>query len=262
LIASCAAALLLALASSAAPAAELPLVLAFSELAPWQTKDGADRYSGAYTEIARELARRVGRGLQIAECPHRRCLKMMESGAADLSIGLQRSPEREAYMQFLQTPYRKLPSDRVFYVRTGEADRIRRYEDLYGLRVGVTAGSVYFERFDGDKRLSKDAAQANDANLRKLLLGRIDAVVIPEDQGAVLLSAMGLGRQIVAADYRAAPDPTPRSVAVSRRSEAIALLPQLEQAMQAMRQDGTLAALYDKHYYKRYGLTREQVRLE
>lgn len=235
-------------------------MFAFSELAPWKTKDGVD-YGGAYTEIVRELARRVHRELQITECPHARCLLMMKSGEADLGIGIQRSPERELFLAYLQTPYRKTASDRVFYVRRGEAQRIGRYEDLQGLRIGITLGSAYFDRFDDDKTLDKEAAPTNAANLQKLLLKRVDAVLMPEDQGAVLLSQLGLAGQVETAVYREH-DLDPRSVAVSRHSAAFALMPQLEAAMLAMRRDGTLAAIYDKHYYERYRVTRKQVRLE
>ncbi len=253
-------ALLLACAVCTARAYEPPLVLAFSELAPWKTKDGA-AYGGAYTEIVRELARRLGRELRITECPHARCMLMMKSGEADLSIGIQQSPERDEFMAFMRTPYRKSASDRVFYVRHGEAQRIRRFEDLPGLHIGVRLGSEYFDRFDDDKSLSKESAPTNAANLRKLLLRRLDAVVMPEDQGAVLLVELGLLKEVDTAVYRER-DNTPRSVAVSRHSAAIALLPRLEAAMLAMRRDGTLAAIYDKHYYERYGVTHKQVRLE
>ncbi len=254
-------ALLLGCFLCAAHAYEPPLVLAFSELAPWKTKDGSNEYGGAYTEIVRELARRLGRELRITECPHARCMLMMKAGEADLSIGIQQSPEREEFMAFLRTPYRKTATDRVFYVRRGEASRIRRYEDLQGLHIGMRNGSEYFDRFDDDKSLNKEMAPTNAANLRKLLLKRLDTVVMPEDQGAVLLVELGITREVETAVYREH-DNIPRSVAVSRHSAAFALLPQLEAAMQAMRRDGTLAAIYDKHYYERYGVTRKQLRLE
>ena len=237
-----------------------PLVFAFSELAPWKTKTG-DQFGGAYTEIVRELARRVGRELRIVECPHARCLLMLSTGEADLAIGIQQSTERDAYLTFLRTPYRKSASDRVFYVRRGDARRILRFEDLQNLRIGTKPGSEYFDRFDDDTTLHKEAALTNTANLRKLLLNRLDAVVMPEDQGAVLLNELNLTGKLVTAVYREH-DAIPRSVAISLKSASIELLPRLDEAMQAMRRDGTLAAIYDKHYYKRYRVTRRQVPLD
>ena len=250
-----------------APAEPPALIFAFSELAPWKTKEedpggvGPARYGGVHPALLRELARRVGRRLEIVDCPYKRCLRLMETGQADLIIGVIQTREREAYMQFLRTPHRRNSADRVFYVRAGEADRIKRYSDLYGLRIGVTNGGVYFQRFDDDARLDKDIAPDNNSNFRKLLLHRVDAVVIAEDQAAALRSEMHLESQLEPAQLRI-PDPSTRSVAVSRRSKAMALMPQFEQAMRDMRSDGTLAALYDQYYYKRYGLTRKQIKLD
>ena len=235
-------------------------MFAFNELAPWKLKIGAE-YGGAYTEIVRELARRVGRELKIVECPFLRCLLMLNSGEADLGIGIQPTLEREDAMVFLRTPYRTSASDRVFYVRRGDAQRIRSYADLRGLHIGVTNGSRFFDRFDNDATLGKEAAPTNANNLSKLLLHRLDAVIMPEDQGAALVAEMGLSRQVEPAVYRER-DPMPRFLAISRRSAAFDMLPNLEAAMLAMRRDGTLKAIYDREYYRRFGVTRNQIRLD
>ena len=236
------------------------LVLAHAELAPWMTHEGA-RFSGAYIEIVRELARRLGRRLEIVDCPLKRCLLMLQSGEADLTIGMKQTPEREAFMQFLAAPYRRSVGDRVFWVRRGESARIKRYDDLHDLRIGVALGSTYFARFDEDSSLIKDAVLDNEVNLRKLMLHRVDAVLIPEDQAVVLIHQLHLDGQVVPAQYRVQ-DLTPRSIAVSRATNAASLVPLMEVAMQAMRGDGTLAAIYEKHYYQRYGVTHQQFRLD
>ncbi len=261
---SLAGALLLLLGEPAGAASPAPpLVFAFSELAPWKTKSAdGNEFGGAYTEIVRELARRLGRDLRIVDCPHARCMLMLRVGEADLTIGIQQSPERDEYLAFLRTPYRKSASDRVFYVRRGEAKRIRRYEDLRELHIGIKQGSEYFDRFDDDTTLHKEIALSNSVNLRKLVLQRLDAVVMPEDQGAALMNEPELRGKVEVAVYRER-DPTPRSIAVSRKSAAaIELLPQLEAAMQAMRRDGTLAAIYDRHYFEHYHVSRKQLRLD
>lgn len=247
--------------AGAASAPDKPLVMAFAELSPWLTREGP-AFTGAYTEIVRELARRVGRRLEIHDCPVRRCLAMLEQGQADLTIGLNRTPARAAYLDFLHTPYRLAASDRVFMVRTGEAGRIGRYEDLLGPRIGVVGGSSYFPTFDADPRLIKESAPSSEANLRKLVLGRIDAVPLPEDQALVLIHRLKLGGQVEPAKFRVQ-DPTPRSIAVAHASPLGAeLLQKLETAMQAIRRDGTLAAIYEQHYYKHFGVTRQQIKVD
>ena len=231
--------------------------LAFSELEPWKTLQGAD-HSGAYTAIVRELAHRLGQPLRIVDCPLKRCLKLLEVGEADIVIGVQQSPERLRYLHYLSTPYRRTSADRVFLMRVGEAARVTRYEDLRGLRIAVKAGSEYFDRFDEDTTLTKDPSPNNLSSLRKLLLGRVDAVILPEDQGLALLGQFEGRSQIEVAGLRV-PDPTPRSVAVSRQSALMQQLPRLEQAMREMREDGTLANIYNRHYYQRYRVARHSV---
>lgn len=246
------------LSMAAAAWAQPPAMrLAFSELEPWKTLQGGE-HGGAYTEIVRELARRLGRPLQIIDCPLKRCLKLLEAGEADVVIGVQQSPERLRYLHYLAAPYRRSSSDRVFLVRTGAAARITRHEDLRGLRIAVKAGTEYFDRFDEDATLIKDASLNNVSALRKLLLGRVDAVVLPEDRGLALVGQLDARGQVEVAALRV-PDPTPRSIAVSRRSSLMQQLPQLEQAMRGMREDGTLAALYQRHYYQRYRVARQSV---
>ena len=242
-------------------AAPKPLVMAFAELTPWLNRDGT-AFTGAYTEILRELARRVGRRLEIQDCPVRRCLAMLEQGQADLTIGLNRTPERAAYLDFLRTPYRLAVADRVFLVRTGESARIGRYEDLLGPRIGVVRGSSYFPTFDTDTRLIKESAPSSEANLQKLVLGRIDAVPLPEDQALVLMHRLKLEGRVEPAKFRVH-DPTPRSIAIARASPlATELLPKLEAAMQAIRRDGTLATIYEQHYYRHFGVTRQQIKVD
>ena len=251
------AAIVLALASACAWAQAPALRFAFSELEPWKTKQGGE-HGGAYTEIVRELARRLNRPLQIIDCPLKRCLKLMEMGDADIVIGVQQSPERARYLQHLATPYRRTSTDRVFLQRAGDSRRITRYEDLNGLRIGIKQGSEYFDRFDEDERLVKDPAPTNEATLRKLVLSRIDVALLPEDQALSLLEQLGLRRDIQLATLRV-PDPTPRSIAVSKASPVLTLLPRMEQVMREMRDDGTLASIYNRHYYQRYRVSRQSV---
>ena len=238
-----------------------PLVMAFTELPPWTTYDGQN-HTGAYTEILRELARRVGRKLNIVDCPVKRCLAMLETGTADLTIGIRDIPERTGYMGFLRTPYRLTVADRVFWVRRGDADRIQSYEDLLKLRIGVVPAGAYFAQFDADTRLDKETAQSSEANLQKLVLGRVDTVPMSEDRALVLIRKLQLQELVEPAKFRVQ-DLTARYVGFSLASKsAQSLLPRMEAAMQAMRQDGTLDSIYERYYYRLFGVSRQQIRVD
>jgi polar amino acid transport system substrate-binding protein len=241
--------------------AEAPLVLAFDELLPWKTEDNGV-YGGAYTEIVRELARRSGLALDIRSCPLKRCLLMLEQGSADIIIGLRETPEREAYLRFLHTPYREHGADRVFYVPAGRQTVIRDYADLARLRIGVKLGAEYFERFDQDKSLQKEAVKDMAANFRKLALGRIDAVLIPEDQGEALIADLHLEGRLEKAPYRVPDRDARRSIAVSRKSVTPQRLEVLERAMRDMARDGTLAALYKRYYYDAHHIPATNIQIK
>ena len=254
-------ALVLIVCSIATPATAGRLIFAFSELPPWKTFDNNKHFGGAYTEILRELAKRTGNELEIVQCPIRRCLKMIEDGTADVIIGIQDSPERETYIHFLRTPYRKFSSDKVFYVPKGLAATVRNYDDLKNLRIGVKNGTQYFDRFDEDTQLSKDGAKDAQASFKKLLRGRVDTVVMAEDQGEAIVYSMQLQNQLEKAEYREA-DRTPRAVGLSKRSTYVAQLPRFEAAMAAMVKDGTLRALFKRHYFDAYHVPRDAFPLE
>jgi polar amino acid transport system substrate-binding protein len=262
-LAALAAAVLYWATGSAVPAAAepvRPLVLAFDVMLPWKSLvDGV--YGGAYTEIARELARRAGQPLEIRECPLKRCLFMLERGDADIIIGLRNTPERQRYLQFLRTPYRDRSSDKVFYVQEGRSASIRGYADLAPLRIGTKLGAEYLPRFDQDASLNKDAVKDMEINFRKLAMGRLDAVLIPEDQGEALLARLQLEGHIDKAAYRI-PDPSPRAVAVARNSAAMANIAALERAMSEMARDGTLAAIYKRYYYDAYQVAPTRVQIK
>ncbi len=240
-------ALLFSLATGSAAGADAPLVLAFDELPPWKVQMGG-RFGGAYTEIVRELARRVDLPLRIVNCPLKRCLFMLEEGSADIAIGFKDTHERRRYLHFLATPYRQRSADKVFYVRKDKGVRITRYDDLAGLRVGVKLGASYFKRFDEDTTLNKAQARDMEANFRKLAYDRLDAVLIPEDQGEAMLARLGLGKLLVKAAWRHA-DPTPRSISVGKKSRHAHRIAAFEKAMAAIARDGTLEKLYRRHYF-------------
>ncbi|GJI93426.1 cystine ABC transporter substrate-binding protein [Duganella caerulea] len=218
---------------------------------PWITEeDGV--YGGAYTEIARELARRAGLTLQIKPCPLKRCQFMLEQGTADIMIGLRETPRRDTFLYFLQTPYREHSADRVFYVRKDGNVTINDYADIAPLRIGTKWGAEYLRRFDRDWSVQRDPAKDMEANFRKLALGRIDAVLIPEDQGDALVSALHLDGQLEKAAFRMPSDGQPRSIAVSRTSVSPERLAALESAMHDMQKAGALTAIYKRHYYDAY----------
>jgi len=232
------AALLPALPGGAA-AAEEPLVVVGNNAPPYRIIDGSDFY-GIYFDAMAEIARRAGLVVHYQEAPFKRCLAMLEKGQADLMLGPNRTPEREAYLVF--TAATLPPADKAFYVYPG-VPPIRSYEDLAGRTVAVVAGKAHFPRFDADATLRKVECPDQAAALEKVLTGDCDVAVLPELEGDWVLLRYNL--PLAKSPFTVPGQPS--YIAIAKGSPALALQTRIEQAMTAMQQDGTLAAILDRY---------------
>ena len=79
------------------------------------------------------------------------------------------------------------------------------------------AGVRYFEPFDDDPKINKEAAGNDLSNLRKLQYGRLDAVISTESQADYLIATQSLQDEFDKAVYRYDYD-LPVYFALSRRS--------------------------------------------
>ncbi len=166
------------------------LIVPVEHFPPWIIVE-QEEVTGINIELIKEVARRAGLTLTFKICPWKRCLKMMETGEGDLMTSLLKRPEREAYMYYVEPPY-KTKSTKTFYVKKGNGETIRSYEDLYALQIGVVRGTKYFEPFDSDPKLNKDGVASDVQNLRKLENGRLDGLIGTESNIDYLIFKQGL----------------------------------------------------------------------
>jgi polar amino acid transport system substrate-binding protein len=238
--ASLVAAALAALLLSALPAqAAEPVKVVGNNAPPYRIIDGSDFY-GIYFDIMAEIARRAGIALNLVEAPFKRCLAMMEKGQADIMLGPNKTPEREAFMVFTNATLP--PADKAFYMYPGDPP-ITRYEDLAGKRVAVVAGKAHFPRFDADATLRKVECPDHVAALEKVLTGACDVAVLPEMEGDYVLLRYNL--PLVKSPFTV--PGMPSYIAIARNSPALALRTSIEQALAEMVRDGTLAAIVDRY---------------
>jgi polar amino acid transport system substrate-binding protein len=230
-------------------AAQVLRVALMDDLQPWVfLEQGA--ITGVYPELIRDIARRTDREVLFLVCPVKRCEMWLRRGDVDMVIGLRDTTDRREYMEFLSTPYR-YGSPKVFYLRRGETGKLRKYEDLYAIRIGTQLGTKYFEPFDSDTRIRKDEVVKEELSFPKLLHGRIDAVVIPEDRGEYFISKLGCRDRVEKARFRHA-DGTPRFIGVSRKGSALKDLSLFNKTMRDIAADGTLGCLYRDHFFRRF----------
>jgi polar amino acid transport system substrate-binding protein len=224
-----------------AVAAPAPLVLAFNTLPPWKVFDDNGRPGGPYLDIVRVLAQRVGHPLQLRPCPLTRCLALAASGEVDLMIGVRSRPGRDDKLEFLSPPFAS-GTPLSFIQRRGDGRALRNYADLRALRIGVVEGSTYFERFDVDRSLTRDPAPDRLSSVRKLLAGRVDAVIFNYGEAKWLVAHSPAGTALKFAPYRVR-NTELRRIALVRASPLYRLKPQLETALAGMVSDGTVRRL-------------------
>lgn len=222
-------------------AAEMRLVSSVAE----ENKESPD------AQIIQAIARRLDASLVIRYAPFKRRLQLMKDGKIDFIPGLLKGPEREAYIHYLPIPYKER-SDTVFIVRQGKRSLIQAYEDLNGLRIGTTLGSQYFPEFDNDSRLNKEAVANVASNIRKLLMGRIDAVVCPESAGIDLIQKMGIADRVALADYRFAGEKHVY-IGISKNSPLMDRIDSFEAIVLSMIESGEIRNII-VDYYLRHGL--------
>ncbi len=224
--------------------------------APWAGATGLIRSSvanvnlnGPDHELLQTIARRLGKELVMMPAPFRRRLALMKNGDIDLMVGLLRRPDRETYIHYIDPPYKKR-SDTVFIVRRENRDLINTYEDLGNLRIGVIIGAKYFPEFDGNPRLLKDAVPKDNMNMKKLLRGRIDAMIHPEFAGIDLINRMGANGRVTIAPYRISRQKHVY-IGVSKKSPLMSGMNRIQKEIGQMVEDGTILALLTEYYEKR-----------
>ncbi len=171
------------------------LNIAFSVMPPWKTIDAHGEAQGPYARILRQLAAQLGATPRFIPCSLSRCLQLLQLGEADVALGLAATPERVAYLDFIP-PGLDEDSRIAFFMRSQDRRPLARYEDLAGLRIGVTHDRRYFARFDADTSLQKDVALHTAESMRKLVAGRVDVVIAPVLHGRSVLVAESLAQRV------------------------------------------------------------------
>lgn len=126
---------------------------------------------GFELEIFDAVADRMGIRATYAGYPWKRCLRLIETGAADALVSMMKAPDREPYTDYAMEPISI--SQSVFFTR---ADCTIRYdgnlEALKDYPIGLIDGFSYGEAVDGADFLKKDYAPDTAVLVRKLLAGR------------------------------------------------------------------------------------------
>jgi polar amino acid transport system substrate-binding protein len=181
---------LLLLGAACVPAHAEPLRMVSEPWAPYvYEEDGVLR--GQDYELAAQVLERLGVAHRLQLLPWKRSLVEFDEGRADAILDIFRNQAREQDMVF---PDEALSDSEfvLFYAR----QRPFPYQglaSLEGLRIGVSPGYWYSnEAFRQSKDFIRENAPTHEANFGKLLLGRVDMVLMERRVGLYLAQRMGI----------------------------------------------------------------------
>ncbi len=229
---------LLALAPTASFAQEALRVGAYPANPPWQNQTEAGTFEGFEVDIVNEIARRMGREVEIQPYDFRALFVATASGRADMVISsLTITDERLAEQSFTQ-PY----VSGALGIGTTAGAGIDSLDDLNGRIVGAIAtsfGETYMREREAELGYAELRGYDTLANmLTDLQTGRIDAVINDEVGLRYAFSQQMQGLEVGGTVE------TGELFAIMMPKDS-PLLEEVNQHISDMKEDGTMARLYE-----------------
>ena len=244
--------LTLALALSAAAVAEADLLEEVAERgslviategawSPWTYHDESDELVGFDVDVASAVAEELGLSADFVECPWESIFLGIDSKMYDIAAnGVEITEERAAKYDFT-IPYAYL---RTALIVRGDNEDIQSFEDLSGRRTANSAGSTYAllaEQYGAQTDVVSTLAQTLDL----VLSGRVDATINAE------LSFYDYMREHPDANLKivALSEEASRvAIPVRKGAENAAFLAALNEAIEALRADGSLREISERYF--------------
>ena len=230
-------------AASTVPAPTGPLVLANTVYPPLVNPPGHASGEGVDVEIAREALRRGGYvgAVEVQWVPWKRVLFMLERGLADFTTTVNRSADRDRFLNW-STSYR--PGKHYhFYTRRGAGLKVEKLQDLRGLRLAVSAGYLYPQAVLDQAAGRVEQARDVGAAVQLVERQRADVVVVTALVGLWEIRQLDLADRLERQPLQHFnPEPTYMAFSkASRRSPAA--LAAMDVGLASMRRDGSIARI-------------------
>jgi polar amino acid transport system substrate-binding protein len=227
--------------------AENTIVVAINDTPPWKMMvDG--KVEGVDINITNKLLSKLNIKPIYRMAPFKRCLQDLRHGEADIMGFLTYKDERTKFLKYFQPPYQG--DVKIFYVRKGEKERLKQYEDLYRLKVGLIRGHKHYEPFDSDPKIMKEQVSRDESNYKKIVAGRIDALIDNDTQGPYNAYRFGMVDKIEIAPYKV-PLGKNGYFAMSKKSKYMDRFSEFENVLKEMVETGEVDKII-KDSLKRY----------
>ncbi|CCQ09219.1 Putative amino acid ABC transporter, periplasmic amino acid-binding protein [Pseudoalteromonas luteoviolacea B = ATCC 29581] len=244
--------------SFALQSAEFTIGINEREVFRYKNADGA--WAGKDIELIEAAFRRTPHTYKLVSMPWARVLKLLESGAIDLTIGAAKLPERQVYAWFSEAPFRY-----SYYTLFARKDRVVLFDNASSLAdiaksaamVGALRGAIYSETY---YKLSSNplftehiAFIDDDQSLPELALkGRVDGYIESEIEGIYYLNQNEAYRDFIQPLFRVTLESESQSFMMfSKKSVLLEQVKEFDAALQEMHSSGeydTITAKYQALY--------------
>lgn len=237
----------LCLSGVSGAAERAPLRLATLEYPPYitETERGAQ---GLVVDVVNAAFARIGQPILIEFFPVARGQQRLLNGQADAFFSIKKTAEREQTMLFTQKTLMR--QDYVFFVRKEETQRFNgNLASMADTSIGLVIATSYGSRFDAAAQAGTfkklDPATSHEMNFRKLLAGRVDAVICSRLVGLYYLDQLDALKKVVVGGPVV--ETTFSYLAFSRQKDFSALASKFDEALDAMERDGSLRKIFNAY---------------
>ena len=203
---------------------------------------------GPVTAIAKAAAKEAGHTLEMSWMPWKRALEMAKRGRRDGLLGAYYNKERDKAFHFTIPMYSVTGS--FIAKKSFERDSYESLKDLKGYSMGFLRGGEFPDKFDSADYLDKRPGK-NEANMRKLVNGRIDLAAMAN---TVFFDLLKRKTDESAGDYKALQPPLWNKnlyITISKEvdnGEQIAA--DLNEGLRAIIENGTYAEIVESYGLK------------
>lgn len=208
---------------------------------PWTYHDETDALVGFDVEVARAIAGKLGVEAEFVEAPWESIFLGIDSKMYDIAAnGVEITEERAEKYDF-SAPYAYL---RTALIVRGDNQDIASFEDLAGKKTANSAGSTYAQIAES-YGAATDTVSTLAQTLDLVLSGRVDATLNAE------LSFYDYMKEHPEADLKIAAlsaDASQVAIPVRKGEENASFLVALDEAIEALRAEGTLKEISERYF--------------
>jgi polar amino acid transport system substrate-binding protein len=150
---------------------------------------------GADKDVTEHLLSQLGYQVEWSLMPWRRVLREVEDGSADAILDIAPHPTHLKTYLFTDEPLSS--HETMLFYAVDRPLAFQNINDLTGLVIGVSPGYLYNNhRFITSDAFRRETAPTFEANLRKLVRGRVDLVAMSHPVGVYTSRALGINHRV------------------------------------------------------------------